>query len=130
MPACRTGFASSFRPNETKARPRPKCEATWVGSNCVATVRFSTEKSFRMFGDHLPKCVNVHYAALPRRGATIALREPGRPEAAGAGGISYLRAGAVETGTAEREAGEGRGFRAFTVTETTGESGSEALLAI
>ena len=39
-------------------------------------------------------------------------------------------ASAVETGTAERETGERRGGRAFTVTERMGESGRGALLAI
>src|SRR4029077_7122351 len=93
------------------------------------TQAITTEKSFRILGDHLAKCVNVHYGILPRRRVTIALREPGRPEGAKAGGFPVYGAGAVETGTAEGDAGEGCGFRAFTVTETTGESGSGALLA-
>ena len=85
MPACKTGFASSFRPKETKARPRPKCEAhTWVrvqlcGDRQVldrffeiaallenfVTQSITTEKSFRILGDHLPKRVNVHLCSAP-----------------------------------------------------------------
>ena len=63
----------------------------------------------------------VHYSIEGAGSARAWLREEGDP---------VYGAGAVETGTTEREVGERKGFRAFTVTVRMGESGRGLLLAI
>ncbi len=83
MPACKTGFASSFRPKETKARPRPRCDATWVGIQLrgdgqvlnrffeIATFLnefipepVTAEKALWVFGDHLSERIEIHTGLL------------------------------------------------------------------
>ena len=72
-----------------------------------------------------------HQARLPIVREVLAIREPGRPERGRAveADPRYC-VGVVETGTAERDAGERRGCRAFTVTVRMGDSGRGVLLAI